>query len=68
MKEENKLCLFVDSIEEDIGLQSKKIHTVNTVKLASLSTNGSYQRVQRVGAISKAQAVQFNKLLGKDEI
>jgi hypothetical protein len=32
MKEENKLHQSVDSIEDDVGLQRRKLDSVNTVK------------------------------------
>jgi hypothetical protein len=71
IKEENKLRLFVDSIEDDIGLQRKKTrlceHSEVDECLYKWFLQKRSERVPTNGVILKAQAVQFNKLLGGDE-
>jgi hypothetical protein len=71
MKEENKLHSFVDSIEDDTGLQRKKTrlceHSEAYECLYKLFLQKCSEKVPINGVILKAQAVQFNKLLGGDE-
>jgi hypothetical protein len=71
MKEENKLRSFVDSIEDDIGLQRKKTRLCEHSKVDECLYKWFLQkhseRVPIYGVLLKAKAVQFNKLLGRDE-
>jgi hypothetical protein len=71
MKEENKLHSFVDSIEDDVGLQRKKTelceHSEVDECLYKWFLQKRSERVPINGVILKAQAVQFNKLLSGDE-
>jgi hypothetical protein len=71
MKEGNKLHSFVYSIEDDAGLQRKKTrfyeHSEVDECLCKWSLQKRSERVPINGVILKAQAVQFNKLLGRGE-
>jgi hypothetical protein len=70
MKEENKLRLFVDSIEDDVGLQRRRVdceHSEVDECLYKWFLQKHSERVPINGEIMKAQAVQFNRLLGRDE-
>jgi hypothetical protein len=71
MKEENKLCSFVDSIEDIVGLQRKKTRLCEHSEVDKCSYKWFLQkrsgRVPINGVILKAQIVQANKLLGRDE-
>jgi hypothetical protein len=71
MKEENKLRAFVDSIEVDVGLRRKNTrlceHSETDECLYKWFLQKRSERAPINGVILKAQAVQFNKLLGGDE-
>jgi hypothetical protein len=71
MKDENKLRSFVDSTEDDVQLQRKTRlckHSEVDQSLCKWFLQKHSEKVSINGVILKAQALQFNKLLRRDEI
>jgi hypothetical protein len=72
MTKEKKLCPFVDSIEDNARLQRKKTrlceHSEADECLYKWFLQKRSERVPIPGVILKAQAIQFNRLLVRDEI